>query len=194
MTENTGLQQPTNLVLLMQNTDNNVKKFQLFARNDDKIVEVLPKLEITRISDEDSIKLFEHPIETGTVIIDHGILEPKQVSIQAYISIDDDETLRDLEQLYLSMTKMTLRSESKIIDNVVIKSKPKEITSSVLDKTLYSITFREAQEVEPVYVAMTPRKVTRKATSSKVNSGVKQAQPVKKKSWLYSLFHGGRTN
>ena len=194
MTQSTGLQQPTNLVLLMQNTDNNVKKFQLFARNDDKIVEVLPKLEITRISDEDSIKLFEHPLETGTVIIDHGILEPKQVSIQAYISINDDETLRDLEQLYLSMTKMTLRSESKIIDNVVIKSKPKEITSSVLDKTLYSITFREAQEVEPVYVAMPPRKVTKKATSSKVNSGVKQAQPVKKKSWLKSLFSGGRTN
>ena len=191
----TALLQATNLVLLMQNTnENNIKKFQLFARNNDKIVEVLPRLEITRISDEDSIKLFEHPIETGTVIVDHGILEPKQVTIQAYISLDDDETLRDLEQLYLSMTKMTLRSESKIIDNVVIKSKPKEITSSVLDKTLYSITFREADEKEPVYVAMPPKKVTRKATASKTNSGVKQAEPVKKKSWLYSLFHGGRTN
>lgn len=190
----TALLQATNLVLLMQNQTETVKKFQLFAKNDGKIVEVLPRLEITRISDEDSIKLFEHPIETGTVIIDHGILEPKQATIQAYISIDDTETLRDLEQLYLSMTKMTMRIESKVIDNVVIKSKPIEITSSVLDKTLYSITFREAPEVEPAYVAMPPRKVARKATASRVNSGVKQAQPVKKKSWLYSLFHGGRTN
>lgn len=191
----TAYMQYTNLVLLMENQTENIKKFQLFAKNDGKIVEVLPRLEITKITDEDSIKLFEHPIETGTMIVDHGILDPKSTTIQAYISLDDMETLRDLEQLYLSMTKMTLRSENKIIDNVVIKSKPKEITSAVLDKTLYSITFREAQEVEPVYVAMPPRKVARKATSSRVNSGVKQAQPTKKKkSWIFSLFTGGRTN
>ncbi len=190
----TALMQATNLVLLMQNqTENNIKKFQLFASNEGKIVEVLPRLEIIRIVNEDSIKLFEHPIETGTVIVDQGILEPKQVTIQAYIAIDDNKTLRDLEQLYLSLTKMTLRVEGKVIDNVLIKSKPREITSSVLDKTLYSITFREAQEVEPVYVAMPPRKVTNKATASRVNSGVKQAKPVQK-SWLWSLFVGGRTN
>lgn len=188
----TALLQATNLILLMSNTEGEAKKFQLWTKEGTELTEVLPNLEITRVAVEDQAKIFEHPLETGTVIVDHMILEPKQATIQAYVSLDDDETLRTLEQLYLSGTTMTMRAENKIIDNVVIKSKPKEITSSVLDKTLYSITFREAQEVEPVYVAMPPRKVIHKATSSRVNSGVKQAEP-KKKSWLASLFKGGRT-
>lgn len=188
----TALLQATNLILLMSNTEGSNKKFQLWTKEGENLTEVLPNLEITRVAVEDQAKIFEHPLETGTVIVDHMILEPQQATIQAYISLDDDVTLRTLEQLYLSGTKMTMRAENKIIENVIIKSKPKEITSSVLDKTLYSITFREAEEKEPVYVAMPPKKVVNKATSSRVNSGVKQAEP-KKKSWLKSLFSGGRT-
>ena len=188
----TALLQATNLILLMSNTEGSNKKFQLWTKEGENLTVVLPDLEITRVAVEDQAKIFEHPLETGTVIVDHMILEPQQATIQAYISLDDDVTLRTLEQLYLSGTKMTMRAENKIIENVIIKSKPKEITSSVLDKTLYSITFREAEEKEPVYVAMPPKKVVNKATSSRVNSGVKQAEP-KKKSWLKSLFSGGRT-
>ena len=190
----TALLQATNLILLMSNTEGSGKKFQLWTKEGDKLAEVLPNLEIIRVAVEDQAKIFEHPLETGTVIVDHMILEPQQATIQAYISLDDDKTLRTLEQLYLSGTTMTMRAENKIIENVIIKSKPKEITSSVLDKTLYSITFREAEEKEPVYVAMPPRKVVNKATSSRVNSGVKQAEPKqKKRSWLLSLIKGGRT-
>ena len=188
----TALLQATNLILLMSNTEGEAKKFQLWTKEGDDLNEVLPNLEITRVAVEDQAKIFEHPLETGSVIVDHMILEPQQATIQAYISIDDDETLRTLEQFYLSGTKLTMRAENKIIDNVIIKSKPKEITSSVLDKTLYSITFRQAEEVEPMYVAMPPKKVANKATSSRVNSGIKQAAPVKK-SWFASLFTGGRT-
>jgi len=188
----TALMQATNLILLMSNTEGEAKKFQLWVNEDDNIVEALPNLEIMRVAVEDQSKIFEHPLETGDVIVDHMILEPQQATIQAYISNDDDVTLRNLEQLYLSGTKMTMRAENKIIENVIIKSKPKEITSSILDKTLYSITFREAPEVEPMYIAMPPKKVANKATSSRVNSGIKQAEP-KKKSWLASLFKGGRT-
>ena len=192
MSKLTTLLQATNLILLMTNTEGEVKKFQLWKKDGDKTTEVLTNLEIVRCAVEDQAKIFEHPLETGTTIVDHMILEPQQATIQAYIPVDDEETLRELEQLYLAGTKMTMRAENKVIENVIIKSKPREITNTVLDKTLYSITFRQAEEVEPMYVAMPPRKVANKATSSKVNSGIKQAEP-KKKTWLLSLFTGGRT-
>lgn len=177
----------TNLILTISSLGNETKKFQLWTKKDDKIEEVLPNLEITRITNEDQLKLFEHPLETGTLVVDHAILEPKQTTIQAYISIDDETTLRELEQLYLSTTKLTVRNENNIVKNMLIKSKPKEITSDVLNKTLYSITFREAQEVEPVYVNMPSRKVANKRTASRVSGGVKQAKPVNR-SWLKDIF------
>ena len=184
----------TNVIL--ESGENGEKgKFQLWVQKDNKIQEVLSKLELFRINLDDQIKIFEHPLETGTVIVDHMILEPKQANIQAYISLDDDKTLRQLEQLYLTGEKMTLRSENNVIENAIIKSKPREVVSGVLDKTLYSIVFREVEEKEPVYVSMPPRKVANTGASSRVNSGVKQAQTTKqvKKSWLSSLLKGGRT-
>ena len=94
------------------------------------------------------------PLETGVVITDHIIYNPKNVSIQAYISNDDEETLLELETLYLSGASLKIRAENQIIDKVVIAGKPNEITGTVFDKTLYSINFKETQEVTPAYTEL----------------------------------------
>lgn len=168
--------QATNLVLLMSETNSDIKKFVVWKKNGDKLEETLQDMQIARVGVEDSAKLFEHPIETGAVIVDHEIFDPKSASLQAYISNDDINTLTELEQLYLSGTELKIRAGNKIIDKVVISSKPFEITGTVFDKTLYNISLKEAQEVTPTYVSMPPRKVKNKANASRVNTGVKQAQ------------------
>lgn len=187
-----GYVQETNVVLTTGELGE-IKKFQLWTKKNEVLKETLSALELSKINLEDNIKLFEHPIETGAVIVDHMILEPKECQIQAYINNDDEGTLRELEQLFITGTTMTMRADNKIVENVVIKSKPREISSSIIDKTLYSISFREAEEKEPVYVAMPPRKVTNKACASRVNSGVKQGTPKKKtQSWLYNALKGNK--
>ena len=180
--------QATNLVLLVSNTNADVRKFIVWQ--DDN--EVLSGLQIVRIALDDNAKLFEHPLETGAVITDHIIYEPKRVAIQAYISDDDSSTLEELETLYLSGASLKIRAGNKIIDKVVIAGKPKEINGSVFDKTLYSINFKEAQEVTPVYTSggMTTGKTASASSASRVNTGTKQA---KKSSWAYSALFGGKT-
>lgn len=187
------LVQATNLVLLIANSNADVRKFIVWKKDGENLTEVLANMQIERIAVEDSAKVFEHPIETGAVIVDHEIFEPKRVTIQAYISNDDMTTLKELEQLYLSGTVLTIRAQNKVLDKVIISGKPHEITGAVFDKTMYSIPFREAQEVTPTYAKTPASKVTNKSNASRVNSGVKQAKPVKK-SWLKSAFFGGRTN
>ena len=184
--------QATNLVLLIANTGADIRKFIVWRTDGNSPVEVLSKLEISRIAVEDSAKVFEHPIESGAVIVDYEVFEPKSVTIQAYISNDDASTLKELEYLYLSGAELRIRAGNKIIDKVVINSKPYEITGSVFDKTLYSINFREAQEVSPVYTNLP--KAQNASNTSRVNSGVKQAKPTPaKRSWLKSAISGGRT-
>jgi hypothetical protein len=184
--------QATNLVLLISNSNADVRKFVVWTKVGENLTEVLQNMQIERIAVEDTAKVFEHPLETGAVIVDHEIFEPKRATIQAYIANDDMMTLKQLEQLYLSGTILTIRAQNKVIDKVIIASKPHEITGQVFDKTLYSISFREAQEVTPTYAKMPPQKVRRKANASRVNSGVKQATPVNK-SWIKSAIWGGRT-
>lgn len=181
----------TNLVLLTNEVD--TRKFIAWNIETANNREVLSALQISRVSIENQKKMFEHPLENGSTIIDYEILEPKKASIQAYISNDDNTTLTELEQLYLNGTLLRLRAENKILNNMVIASQPFEITGAMVDKTLYSISFKEAQYVMPQYVGM-PR-AKKKSNTSRVNSGIKQAQakPEKKRDWIKSLIHGGQT-
>lgn len=183
--------QATNLVLLLANGNADMRKFIVWRTDGDEPVEVLQNAQISRIVVEDNAKLFEHPLETGAVIVDHEIFEPKRANAQAYISNDDAQTLKELEYLYITGTPLKIRAGNKIIDKVVISSKPFEISGAMLDKTLYSIAFKEAPMVTPLYVKLTNSKSA--SNTSRVNSGVKQAKPVKK-SWILSAWEGGRTN
>lgn len=188
----TTLIQATNLVLLTSETNSDIRKFVAWRKDGDNLEEVLQNVQISHVTIEDQAKIFEHPLETGATIADHEIFDPKAASLQVYISNDDINTLTELEQLYLNGTALKIRAGNKIIDKVIIASKPFEITGAMIDKTLYSVSLKEAQEVTPTYVSMPPSKVKNKASASRVNTGVKQANPVKR-SWIKSAFLGGRT-
>lgn len=187
----TALIQATNIVLLLLSyTD--TRRFIAWRIDKEDPQEVLTGLQISSASVDDSIKLFEHPLESGAVITDHYIIDPQQANIGAVIDNSDQQTLKELEYLHVNGIPLKIRVDNKVIPRVVIKDKPFNLTGQMIDKNRYSITFREEEEVEPVYVAMPPRKVRNQANASRVNSGIKQAQPVKK-SWAKSLFSGGRT-
>lgn len=188
----TSLIQATNIVLLLLNSNTDSRKFVAWRVDKEKPEEVLSGMQIINVSFEDSIKLFEHPLETGAVITDHMIVDPNQASVEAMISNDDAATLKELEYLCLNGIPLKIRVNNKIIPRCVIKDKPFSLSASTFDKTKYNITFRQEEEVEPVYTSMPPKKVRNPADSSRVNSGVKQAQPVKN-SWLRSALRGGRT-
>lgn len=172
--------QATNLVLLISNSsDADMRKFIIWQIDEDneKKQEVLTGLQITRVTLEDNVKIFEHPLETGAVVADHMIYNPKTAIIQAYISNDDAETLQELETLYLSGASLKMRAGNKIIDKVVIAGKPIEINGAVFDKTLYSIKFQEVTEVTPAYTTYTAsKKVSYASNTSRVNYGVKKAE------------------
>ena len=186
--------QQTNIILVINNSEQDNRKFIVWNTEGERPVEVLQNLLISRIAVENQKKTFEHPIEDGGVITDYEILEPQRATLQAYISIDDTETLSELNQLYMDGALLRIRAENKVINNVIIAAQPFEVNGSMLDKTLYSIGLKQAQFIIPQYVAMP--KAKKKSNSSRVNSGVKQAEPQtqkpKQRSWLYSLFYGNK--
>lgn len=188
----TALIQVTNIVLLLQGENADIRKFVAWRIDKDKPQEVLGDLEVINVNLEDSIKLFEHPLETGAVITDHMIVDPNSVNLEAIIANDDTNTLKELEYLYLNGIPLMLRVNNKIVPRALIKDKPFAISADIFDKTKYNIVFRQEQEVDPVYTAMPPKKVRKKSNASRVNSGVKQAQPVKH-TILDSAIFGGRT-
>lgn len=166
-----NLTKETNLVL---NTSGEIDSRKFIVWNAESSQEVLSNLQISRISVENQKKVFEHPLESGAVIADHEIIEAKRANIQAYISVDDRQTLTELESLYLNGTSLKIRAENRILNNMTISSQPVEITSSMLDKNLYNISFKEAQFASVQYVKMPAAK--KASNTSRVNTGVSQGE------------------
>jgi len=190
----TSLIKITNIVLLLRNTVTDNRKFVVWKIDDKNPSEVFQSLQITKITTDKKMKLFEHPIETGAVIVDHEIEDPTAVSIEALISIDAQAVLTEIENLYNDGTKLRIRANNRIMENMVINALPEEITSEIFDKTRYSIGFRQALEVSPQYVAMPAAK--KKSNTSRINSGRKQTanktaeQKAKKQSILDRAISG----
>ena len=127
-----ALVQTTNLILQLRNLETDKRKFVVWQKTNNKLVEILEGLEITRIPLEDGAKVFEHPIETGVVITDVSVFEPKKAVIHAYISNDDNTTLEELYQLYYSGTELVIRVGNKIIDNELELKSFRKLANTIL--------------------------------------------------------------
>lgn len=178
-----------NIVLTLSNYQADTRRFVVY---NSKKEEVLRNLFSSDIGIEDTSNLMEHPTESGVTIVDHRVINPVTISATLYIPKDDSITLKEIEYLYLTCEPLTIRAENKIFSNMIIKDKPFKITANMLDTTMYTLNFKKALEVLPVYIGM---KNAPKQSRSSVNSGVKQAKKVSetKRSMLYSTIFGGRT-
>lgn len=176
----------TNLVLTLLSPNQDLRKFIAWNIEGSEPVEVLQNLQIMRITVENQKKIFEHPIENGLTIADHEVLEPQGLSLEAYIAIDDASTLNELTQLYMNGTKLKIRADNRVLNNMVISAQPSEITGAIFDKTKYQINFKQALEVTPQYIAMP--KAKKPANKSRVDTGASQAKKTNK-SWLYDLLN-----
>ena len=92
------------------------------------------------------------------------------------IAINDVQTLKELNYYYVSGKALKIRAGNDVINNAYIETKPFELSSASLDKTLYSITFKEGFDIVPVYVGLPNAR--RGSNASRVNSGQKQGQKV----------------
>lgn len=162
----------TNVVLhIKQKTD--VQNIAVYNQAENQ--QILTALQFLDGSVQDDKKLMEHPKEDGTMIVDHVIDDPVQVTLQIIVSDDDSVSLNELNDLYKNCTPVIIKIKNELHDNLVMASKPMKADSSHYNKTVYDLTFKEIQEAVTLYVKMSVPQVKQKRNASKVNTGHKQA-------------------
>ena len=123
----------------------------------------------------DDKKMMEHPIEDGSMIIDHIVNDPKQVSMQLLISDDDYSSLNELLDYYYTSSPVVIKVKNEVFTDLVMSSKPLKVDTNYYDKTTYDLTFKEVQVAVTQYVKMSVPKVKNKKNASKVKVGRKQS-------------------
>ncbi len=165
-------QTATNVILhIRQKVD--VQNISVYDQDENQ--QILTGLQFLDGSVQDDKKLMEHPKENGTMVVDHVIDDPIQVTLQVLMSDDDSTSLNELQDLYKNSTPVIIKMKNELHSNLVMSSKPMKADSGHYNKTVYDLTFKEIQEAVTLYVKMSVPQVKNKKDASKVNTGHKQA-------------------
>ena len=161
----------TNIILrVAQNLKN--KNFAVYKDN----VEVLTQAQFVEGSIDDDVSLMEHPLESGAVIVDHEVFNPKKGSLSILIDDEDQSSLSELNKYYQSGTALTIKAKGEMFPNMVICAKPFRVSADHFNKTLYSLSFRAVQVADTQYVKMNTNQVKNSKDASTLKLGQKSPQ------------------
>lgn len=91
-------------------------------------------------------RLMDHPLESGSEITDHRIIE--QIRIELSICLPEEtavNTYRTMRQAYLKGTLFSVKTKSLIYSNQVIEDFPHEENTENFNMFLLALKFRQVQ-------------------------------------------------
>jgi hypothetical protein len=123
-----------------------------------------------------SSKLMEHPIEDGSMIVDHKVDLPIELEATLIISsvADYRSTVSMINQSRLRGDLFTVQGKATSYRNMVISDTPYDEIPEMFDSILVVIRFKEARFVVPSFGSLPPRKVANKANADTKKAGAKQ--------------------
>lgn len=119
-------------------------------------------------------ELMQHPLEDGSVIVDHLVQKPTEITLPMMITGDFKPVLDEMRQLYKAGTILVVQTRSGSYASMVIYDMPHEETAEAFDAITVTLKLREAKFVKPKQGGPVPR-AKKHATATK--RGQVQAKP-----------------
>lgn len=123
-----------------------------FVGESGKIFNGIPffKASPLEVTIEQTSKLCDQPIENGSVITEHKVIQPKKVICSiAMPNFLAGKVINELQQYFIESKKIIIQSVAGVYTNMIVESMPTRMNSSNVDRPIYNVTFRELLIVEP---------------------------------------------
>lgn len=141
---------------------------------------------------EDS-KIMDSPVESGIMISDHKINNPKEITLNCVLPIEKwEDAYKELYFWFLQSGKKFLMIQTKadVYPNMQLVALPHKETPETVSRLFFELRFREIKFVEPKYIAMPVEKVENPANAATVDAGKKQSASVKLGASVNKFFSG----
>jgi hypothetical protein len=132
----------------------------------------VPNARVMKCSINEPTKNMEHPVETGSVITDHRVVLPIEISLT--IIMDPEfyvDQYRRIKHALKTAEIFYLHTRVGIFKNQMIVGIPHEEDPSMYDTISMNLTMKEVQLVEATFQPLPARKVEQKTNASTVNKG-----------------------
>lgn len=135
----------------------------------------------TELSVKKESKLMEHPLEDGSTIIDHSVIQPIEADLTVVLQPGDyQQGYLEISQLFLNRTYLILQSRGVVYENMIIRAMPHEESPDYYNTLYMIIKLREAQFVTPE-TTIAPRNPTDKSTVNRGTTQTEVATPVQER-------------
>lgn len=97
-------------------------------------------------------KVMEHPVENGTIIVDHRIVLPVEIELTLILASSDYQNIyKSIKQYYLNGTLLVIQTRSDIYLNQIIESMPHEEDPEQYDVIPLVLNLKQVQFVTAQY-------------------------------------------
>ena len=128
---------------------------------------------------KDEAQTMDHPIESGAVVTDHIVFNPKEITLRCWMPNTPflyNRALSEIQNLYKQSREVKIKIRSDVFEPMILVAKPVMVSADSLDHVIYELSFRQILVAVSQYVPLPVSKVKHKQDASTVSSGEKQVQ------------------
>jgi hypothetical protein len=111
-----------------------------------KFVQLFPSAKIMHANIRQRSQVMEHPLETGSIIIDHSIILPTEIDLSIILeSADYKNVYAQINQYFQARTLVLVQTRAGVYENQIIMEIPHEENSEMINAIIMGIKLKEVQ-------------------------------------------------
>lgn len=151
--------------------------------------QIFATIGLLSLSAKPSNKYAEHPLEDGTIISDHKIVQQQRVNVKAVLNPEDYvDVYKQLKKADENNTAFTIQTRVDTITNMYLESYPRDESAKVYGTIALTISFIEQNFVAVETEALPKSEVSNPSNSDTSKSGDKLPKKVTKKTTLQRII------
>ena len=109
---------------------------------------------IMKASIKETATVMNHPVESGSVITDHVIINPYEITFQLMISSTNNQsTYSSIKKSFLESSSLTVHTKSGVYSNMIISMMPHEESVEAFNSLAMTVTLKQVILVKKTSIA-----------------------------------------
>lgn len=146
----------------------------VFIMDSQSYAQMFPFARPMRLTVIEPSKIMKHPLEDGSTITDHLVIEPIRIEISCIFVKGYKDTTAQFRSTFEQGKLLTIQTKAKAYDNMVLTDMPHEEDPDFMDILMATLKFEEARFVTPEYGELPASAVKNPKDASTVKRGTQQ--------------------
>lgn len=168
------------------NTETSTAAVDVVAVLDKDLNQVFPEARPIKAAIMEDSKQMEHPLETGSLVADHRIILPVEITLTCVLVTEEyRQTYRQIKDIFIRGDVLTVQTRSNSYPSMIVQQMPHDEPPEMQDGLMMVVKLKEARFVAAQFTDTKPIAAANPKNGGTVKRGEQkptETPPAKKKS------------